>query len=122
MSAMFQHGKQSSHSRIVERRITLELPENVNDIQQFTRDKTQKHSREDMTEQLAKDRKIERLEIELKKLDTTWNPPTHKVSTEKATVIETDSDGQETAKEVHFVFNTGLMTDVGEPKTFKQAI
>jgi hypothetical protein len=41
---------------------------------------------------------------------------------DKTTVIETDVNGQETAKEVHFVFNTELMSKDGDPKDFWSAI
>jgi hypothetical protein len=36
-------------------------------------------------------------------------------------VIETEDDGKEKATEVHFVFNTELMNEHGDPKTFKEA-
>jgi hypothetical protein len=41
---------------------------------------------------------------------------------DRATVIETDVDGQEKTKEVHFVFNTELMTEHGDPKGFWEAV
>ena len=66
--------------------------------------------------------KARKLEREMKKLDINWNPGTDKPSMNKATIIETDQDGKESEKEVHFVFNTELMTEYGEPKTFQEAI
>ena len=54
----------------------------------------------------------------MKKLDINWAPAADKPSMSKATVIETDQAGKESEKEVHFVFNTELMTEYGEPKIF----
>jgi hypothetical protein len=66
--------------------------------------------------------KARNLEKELRKLDTSWNPRENQ-SMDKATVIETNADGQETAKEVHFVFNTELISkEDGDPKYFWSAV
>jgi hypothetical protein len=50
-----------------------------------------------------------KLDWEIKKLDSTWNL-TSKPSMDKATGIDTGSDGNENTKGVHLVFNTDLMT------------
>ena len=38
------------------------------------------------------------------------------------TIIETDDAGKEKEREVHFVFNSELMTEHGDPKTFREAM
>lgn len=65
--------------------------------------------------------KAQKLARELRKLDT-WKNPISKASNDKPTVLDTDSDGNEITKEVHFVFNTMLMTEHGDPTTFRKAI
>jgi hypothetical protein len=52
-----------------------------------------------------------RLEREMRKLDVSWNP-TAKEAMEKPTVVEQNNR----SKQVHFVFNTELSSDHGEPK------
>ena len=69
----------------------------------------------------SSENKARKLERELKKLDSSWNPIA-KPSMDKATIIVEDDDGVDVEKEVHFVFNTELMTDHGDPKTFRQAM
>jgi hypothetical protein len=39
----------------------------------------------------------------------------------EAVVIDTDADGNKTAKEVHFVYAASVTSDFGEPKTWKEA-
>jgi hypothetical protein len=61
--------------------------------------------------------KAKKLEKEMKKLS--WDSGKEKPAMNKATVIEFDKDGNETGeKEIHFAFNSELMTEHGEPKTF----
>jgi hypothetical protein len=63
--------------------------------------------------------KARKLERELKKLESNLS---EKPSMDRAIVIDTDDDGNETSKTVHFVFNTELMTEHGDPKTFWEAM
>ena len=62
----------------------------------------------------ASEQKERKLERELKKLETNWNPPANKEK--QPAVIE------ELEREVHFVFNTELMTEHGDPKGFWEAV
>jgi hypothetical protein len=66
----------------------------------------------------CKERKLER---ELKKLDSSWNP-SDKTAMDAPVVVETEDHGKEKTTEVHFVFNTQLMMEHGDPKTFKEAV
>jgi hypothetical protein len=75
----------------------------------------------DETAREAASYKAKKLEREMKKLS--WDSVKEKPAMNKATVIEFDKDGNETGeKEIHFVFNSELMTEYGEPKTFWDAI
>jgi hypothetical protein len=65
--------------------------------------------------------KARKLERELKTLDSSWNP-TDKAAMAAPIVVETEVDGNEKAMEVHFVFDTELMTEQGDLKTFKEAL
>jgi hypothetical protein len=60
----------------------------------------------------ASNYKARKLEKELKKLDSSWNP-IDKTAADAPIVIETEDDGKEKATEVHFVFNTELMNEHG---------
>jgi hypothetical protein len=72
-------------------------------------------------EQEAADYNAGKLEREMRKLDTSWYP-TDKPLMYRPTVIETKDDGTEKAREIHFVFNTELMTEHGNPTSFKEAM
>jgi hypothetical protein len=54
-----------------------------------------------------------RLEREMRKLNVSWNPMA-KEAMEKPTAIDKEQSGK--TKQVHFVFNTELSSDHGEPK------
>jgi hypothetical protein len=62
----------------------------------------------------ASNYKARKLERELKKLDSNWNP-IDKTAMDAPVVFETEEDGKEKARIVHFVFNTELMTEHGDP-------
>jgi hypothetical protein len=65
--------------------------------------------------------KAKKLEREMKKLS--WDSGKGRPAMNKAAVIEFDKDGNKTGeKEIHFVYNSELMTEHGEPKTFWDAI
>ena len=66
------------------------------------------------------DYKARKLERVMKNMDTCWNP-LPKPGMERPNMIESDDEGEETAKDVHFVFNTELMTEHGDPKSFLEA-
>ena len=71
----------------------------------------------------ASKQKALRVERELRRLDTSYNPVQHHQTMSKATLIEEDKPtGDEISKELHFVFNTALSSDPGEPKTYKAAM
>jgi hypothetical protein len=65
----------------------------------------------------ARNNKAQRLENELKKLETSYNPISRSTM-DKQNLVEDDS---ETVKEIHFVHQNELSSDFGEPKTFKEA-
>jgi hypothetical protein len=69
----------------------------------------------------ASNHKVRKLERELKKLDSSWNP-IDKTATDAPIVIETEDDGKEKAMGAHFVFNAELMNELGDPKTFEEAM
>jgi hypothetical protein len=74
----------------------------------------------DETAREAASCRAKKLEREMKKLS--WDSGKGKPAMNKAAVIEFDKDGNETGeKEIHFVFNSELMTECGEPKTFWDA-
>jgi hypothetical protein len=52
----------------------------------------------------------------MRKLDSSFNP----TSMERQTIIETDDEGEEVTKEVHFVFLAG--SDDQVPETMDQAL
>jgi hypothetical protein len=65
--------------------------------------------------------KARKLEREMKELS--WDSGKGKPAMNKAAVIEFDKDGNKTGeKEIHFAFNSELMTEHGEPKNFWDAI
>jgi hypothetical protein len=66
----------------------------------------------------ARDYKAQRLENELKKLDTSHDP-TPRPTMDKQNLVE---DETESATEIHFVHQNELSSDFGEPKTFKEAL
>jgi hypothetical protein len=71
----------------------------------------------DETAREAASDKAKKLEREMKKLS--WDSGKEKPAMNKAAVIEFDKDGNEIGeKEIHFVCNSELMTECGEPKTF----
>jgi len=58
---------------------------------------------------------------ELKGLQTSYNPVSTKLMSQP-TVVEPGPDGEDIPKEVHFVFNTELASDFGEPKDLHEAL
>lgn len=60
--------------------------------------------------------KQSRMNRELRKLDSSFNP----TGMERQLIIETDEEGNETNKEVHFVFLVG--SEQGAPETIQEAI
>jgi hypothetical protein len=65
----------------------------------------------------ARDYKAQRLENELKKLETSYNPISRSTM-DKQNLVE---DETESVTEIHFVHQNELSSDFGEPKTFKEA-
>lgn len=61
--------------------------------------------------------KAQKLENELRKLDT-WYNPVSRPTMDKQIVVEEDSDS---VREIHFVHQNELSSDFGEPKTFREA-
>jgi hypothetical protein len=74
----------------------------------------------DETEEDAEDARVhkaQRLENEMRKLDT-WYNPVSRPTMDKQNAVEEDSDS---VTEIHFVHQTELSSDFGEPKTFNEA-
>jgi hypothetical protein len=61
--------------------------------------------------------KAQKLDNELRKLDT-WYNPISRSTMDKQIVVEDDTDN---TREIHFVHQNELSSDFGEPKTFKEA-
>jgi predicted transcriptional regulator len=60
--------------------------------------------------------KLARINREMRKLDSTFNP----TSMERQNIIETDEDGTEVTKQVHFVFLAG--SEHRAPETINEAL
>jgi hypothetical protein len=86
-------------------------------IIQDTQDTQERVREEEDEEQADADKKAQKLENELRKLDTYYNP-TARSTMDKQNVVE---DDEETVKVIYFVHHNELSSDFGEPKTFKEA-
>jgi hypothetical protein len=74
-----------------------------------------------VTEEQKASAKADRLQRELSKLQTSYNPEAERIM-KNPTVIESDTDGTERETQVHFVFNINVSSDFGEPNTVNEAI
>jgi hypothetical protein len=86
-------------------------------IPQVEEENPEEHPEEQEEAKEARDYKAQRLENELKKLETSYNPISRSTM-DKQNLVEDESDS---VKEIHFVHQNELSSDFGEPKTFKEA-